>query len=190
MSFKVVVLASGTGSLFQALLENSDIYEIAALITDTPEAGALKVAELYGAPTHIVELENFDSRELWNRALADVLTSLKPDLVVSAGFMKIIGEPAITLFKNRIINTHPALLPLFPGAHAVRDALQAKVSTTGATIHFIDAGMDTGDIIAQREVAVMPEDSVETLHERIKEIERVLLVEVIGQFAREKTSHL
>lgn len=190
MSFKVVVLASGTGSLFKAILKNADIYEVVALITDTPQAEALKVAEAYGAHTHIVELENFESRELWNHSLAEALTSLEPDLVVSAGFMKIIGEPVISLFKNRIINTHPALLPLYPGAHAVRDALQANVSSTGATVHYIDAGMDTGEIIAQREVAIMPGDSVETLHERIKEVERVLLVEVIRTFAREKQTHL
>ncbi|MEN9923672.1 MAG: hypothetical protein RIS09_1186 [Actinomycetota bacterium] len=190
MSFKVVVLASGAGSLFKALLENADIYEVVALITDTPEAEALKIAEAYGARTYIVELEDFESRELWNHSLAEVLTSLEPDLVVSAGFMKIIGEPVISLFKNRIINTHPALLPLYPGSHAVRDALKAHASTTGATVHYIDAGMDTGEIIAQREVAVMPGDSVETLHERIKEVERVLLVDIIRQFAREKASNL
>lgn len=123
-------------------------------------------------------------REEWDQAMADTIADFDPDLIVSAGFMRILGPKVLAKFEGRIINTHPALLPEFPGAHAVRDALAAHVDVTGTTIHFIDAGVDTGEIIEQREVPVLDSDTEATLHERIKVVERELLVETVGKFAR------
>jgi phosphoribosylglycinamide formyltransferase-1 len=185
MSLRVVVLASGTGSLFSAMLDARDgSYEIAALITDNPQARAITIAHDAGVDVRVVEPANFVDRDEWNLALAAAIAEFKPGLIVSAGFMRILGADVLTEFPDRIINTHPALLPLFPGAHAVRDALAAGATSTGSTVHVIDAGVDTGPVIAQAVVEVLPADEEASLHERIKVVERRLLVDVVRRIAR------
>jgi phosphoribosylglycinamide formyltransferase-1 len=184
MTCRIVVLASGTGSLFSALLDarNDDVV-VEALITDVPTAGALAIARNAGVETRIVDPANFVDREEWDQALTASIQEFKPTLVVSAGFMRILGHDTLRAFPNRIINTHPALLPAFPGAHAVRDALAAGVAETGCTVHVVDEGVDTGPVIAQETVAVLPDDNEAVLHERIKSVERRLLVDVVRQVA-------
>jgi formyltetrahydrofolate-dependent phosphoribosylglycinamide formyltransferase len=120
-------------------------------------------------------------RAAWDRALAAELAAYEPRLVVSAGFMKLVGPAVLGAFGGRLINTHPALLPAFPGAHAVRDALAAGVQVTGATVHVVDAGIDTGPVLAQRQVDVLPGDDEARLHERIKAVERELLVQTVAE---------
>lgn len=180
---RVLVLASGSGTLFQALIdqvENLDI-QIVGLISDA-HVQACDRAEAANIPVRIVEMQS--DRAAWDAQLCDAMTAFTPDLIVSAGFMRILGPQVLAAFDGHIINTHPALLPAFPGAHAVRDALEANVDITGTTVHFVDAGVDTGEIIEQREVAVLDSDDEATLHERIKVVERELLVETVGKFAR------
>lgn len=181
----VVALVSGSGTLLQALLDaNLAQVRIVAVGADAADVPALARATAAGIPTFVVDPREFDDRDAWNEALAESLRSYAPDLVVSAGFMRIIGADVVREFQGRIINTHPALLPSFPGAHGVADALAYGVKVTGCTVHFIDVGVDTGTIIAQRAVDVEPGDSVESLHERIKVVERALLVDVVSEFAR------
>ena len=181
------MLASGTGSLFKALVEAQDkSYEVVALITDNSEAGAIGIAASAGIQVAVIALSDFDDRSAWDLALADCIDYYQPDLVVSAGFMRVIGEAGVTRFAGRLINTHPALLPAFPGAHAVRDALAAGAKETGSTVHFVDSGVDTGPVIVQKSVAVLDGDDEASLHERIKVVERELLVEVVKDFAGAK----
>lgn len=185
MTLKVVVLASGTGSLFRSLLEaRNDSFEIVALVTDNPTAGAIAIASSDGVVVRVVELQNFADRAEWDEALTAAIEEFHPELVVSAGFMRVLGATTLAAFPNRIINTHPALLPLYPGAHAVRDALAAGASETGSTVHVVDAGVDTGPVIAQEAVAVLAGDDEAALHERIKVVERRLLVEVVTRIAK------
>ncbi|WP_240498366.1 phosphoribosylglycinamide formyltransferase [Williamsia sp. 1135] len=183
-SLTVVILASGTGSLASALLDavEDDEYPatVAAVVSDR-ECAALKSAERRGVPTTVVPMT--DDRAEWDRALADTVAGHQPDLVVSAGFMRILGADFLARFGGRIINAHPALLPSFPGAHAVPAALAHGVKVTGSTIHLVDEGVDTGPILAQAPVAVNPADDEITLHERIKMVERVLLVAVVRSIA-------
>ena len=184
---RVVVLLSGTGSLCAALLAATDdpAYPAAVVavgsdrrrrrVSSTPAAGACRPSS---APSPTIP-----TAAAWDRALAAELAAVEPDLVVCAGFMKIVGPAVLDAFGGRLINTHPALLPAFPGAHAVRDALAAGVTVTGATVHVVDAGVDTGPVLAQREVAVLPGDDEARLHERIKDVERELLVQTVAQLA-------
>lgn len=191
---EIVVLVSGGGSLLQALLDDDargSVYQVVAVGADRDCAG-LERAMLAGIPTFTVEPRHFRARAEWDSSLADAIErsfESDPDapgaaqqLVVSAGFMRIIG--AATLSRHTVINTHPALLPSFPGAHGVRDALEHGVKVTGATCHFVDAGVDTGPVIAQRAVDVRAEDDEESLHERIKVCERDMLVDVVRGLAR------
>jgi phosphoribosylglycinamide formyltransferase-1 len=181
---RVAVLLSGTGSLSAALLAATDdpAYpaEVVAVGADRDAAG-LEHARARGIPTFVCAVGDFPERADWDRALAAQLAAHDPALVVSAGFMKIVGPAVLDAFGGRLINTHPALLPAFPGAHAVRDALAAGVSVTGATVHVVDAGVDTGPVLAQREIAVLPGDDEARLHERIKDVERELLVQTVAQ---------
>ena len=181
---RVVVLLSGTGSLCAALLEAADApgypATVVAVGADRPAAG-LEHARRRGIPTFVCPVGDHADRSAWDRALAAELAAHRPDLVVSAGFMKILGPVVLDAFGGRLVNTHPALLPAFPGAHAVRDALAAGVAVTGATVHLIDAGVDTGPVLAQREVPVEPGDDEAALHERIKTVERELLVDTVAQ---------
>lgn len=187
---RVVVLVSGTGSLCAALLAAADDptypVEVVAVGADRPAPG-LEHARRRGIATFVCPVGDHPDRGAWDRALAAELARHRPDLVVSAGFMKIVGPAVLDAFGGRLVNTHPALLPAFPGAHAVRDALAAGVAVTGATVHLIDAGVDTGPVVAQREVPVEPGDDEATLHERIKTVERELLVETVARLATEPT---
>ncbi|WP_090046737.1 phosphoribosylglycinamide formyltransferase [Lentzea fradiae] len=183
---RVVVLVSGSGTLMQALLDATDLpIEVVAVGADRENIEGLKRAERAGVPHFAVKLRDHADRAAWDAALTEAVASYEPDLVVSAGFMKILGERFLARFGGRMINTHPALLPAFPGAHGVRDALDYGVRVTGSTVHLVDAGVDTGPILAQEAVVVEPGDTEETLHERIKVVERRLLVETVGRLARE-----
>ena len=178
-----MVLASGSGTLLQALLDSSFVGpSIAGVGSDVADCGALVRARASGVPTFCVSPSSFATRDEWNAALLEELEALSPSLIVSAGFMRLIGPSVLSAFPGQIINTHPALLPAFPGAHGVRDALAYGVTVTGCTVHFVDAGVDTGEIIAQRAVSVLPDDTEASLHERIKTQERSLLVEVLLRF--------
>ena len=185
----IAVLISGSGSNLRALLEACDNplfpAKILAVGADNPAAG-LAHAEQFGVPTFVVEPGLFDSREKWAEVLLRNLEYHKPDLVVLAGFMKVLPAGFVAALSPNIINLHPSLLPAFPGAHAVRDALSAGADATGATVHIVDAGVDTGPILAQREIAIPAGISEPDLHEQIKTIERLLIVEVVSQIAEGK----
>ncbi|MBV2367150.1 phosphoribosylglycinamide formyltransferase [Streptomonospora sp. NEAU-YY374] len=186
LSARVVVLISGTGSNMAALLDAAAdrLYgaEVVAVGSDR-DAPGLALAERAGVATFTVRLADHRDRAEWDAALSERIAAFAPDLVVSAGFMRLLG-PAV-LDRHTVINTHPALLPAFPGTHAVRDALAYGVRITGATVHFVDSGMDTGPVIDQVAVPVLPGDDAEALHERIKTVERRMLVDVVGRLARE-----
>lgn len=189
MPLRIVVLASGGGSLLQALLDAQTAgrlpAQIVAVGSDRPEAPALDRAHRAGIDTFVRPLENSADRNAWDTALAEDVAAHHPDLVVSAGFMKILGAPFLQQFGGRIINTHPAPLPQFPGSHAVRDVLAAGVPESAATVIWVDAGIDTGEIIASIPVPVLPGDDEETLHERTKVVERELLIATIRRLAGE-----
>ncbi|WP_278261891.1 phosphoribosylglycinamide formyltransferase [Nocardia sp. AG03] len=182
----VVVLASGTGSLLAALLaaaqEPGYPAKIVAVGVDRVCA-ATDHAEAAGIEHFRVAVQDFPDRAAWDHALTEAVDAFRPDLVVSAGFMKIVGPAFLERFGGRFINTHPALLPSFPGAHGVRDALAYGAKVTGCTVHLVDAGVDTGPILAQEAVDVLPGDDEAALHERIKVVERRLLAEVIAAVA-------
>jgi phosphoribosylglycinamide formyltransferase-1 len=185
----VVVLISGAGSNLLALLKAADnpLYPVRVLAVGSDKAAdGLAHADLYGVPTFVVERERFNNVESWAKKLQENIQHFNPDLVLLAGFMKILPAGFVEAFSPNLLNTHPSLLPLFPGAHAVRDALAAGASETGVTIHVVDQGVDTGPVIAQRSVAVMPDDDQKSLHERIKVIERELLVETVLNVAEKK----
>ena len=141
-------------------------------------------AEAAGVDTFALPVDEAPSRAAWDGALTAAVAARAPDLVISAGFMRILGPAFLARFGPRVINTHPALLPAFPGAHAVRDALAYGVKVTGCTVHLVDAGVDTGPVVAQAAVPVEADDDEEVLHERIKSVERGLLVDVVGRMAR------
>lgn len=196
-----MLLASGSGTLTQAVLEafapvlDSPAtltesspgvqrgVQIAAIGTDKLQAGVLDRAASFAVPTFTVLPRDFDSRPDWDAALLEAVRAFEPDWVVSAGFMRILSPSFIGAFRHRIINTHPALLPSFPGAHAVRDALAAGVKVTGTTIHLVDEGVDTGPVIAQFPVEIRPEDTQDSLHERIRAVERRELVALLAHLA-------
>lgn len=179
------MLASGTGSLLQSLFEaavGDYPARVVAVGTDR-DCRAVKLAEAAAVPAFTVRLRDHSDRAAWDTALTSAVAAHQPDLVVSAGFMKILGPQFLSRFPARVLNTHPALLPSFPGAHAVRDALAYGVRVTGTTVHLVDAGTDTGPVLAQRAVEVRDDDDEETLHERIKVVERGLLVDVLAAIA-------
>ncbi|MEV1008076.1 phosphoribosylglycinamide formyltransferase [Streptomyces sp. NPDC049881] len=188
---RIVVLVSGSGTNLQALLDAAAAggaaygAEVVAVGADRPGIEGLRRAERAGLPTFVHRVRDFTDRAAWDRALTASVAAYEPDLVVSAGFMKILGTDFVAAFGGRLVNTHPALLPSFPGAHGVRDALAHGVKVTGCTVHFVDGGVDTGPIIAQEAVAVEQDDDEATLHERIKEVERRLLADVVGRLARD-----
>jgi phosphoribosylglycinamide formyltransferase 1 len=195
---RVVVLVSGSGTNLQALLddvherdvherdvhERDGDYEVVAVGADRPGTGGEARARAHGIATFVVSVGDFASREDWDGALTRQVAEHAPDLVVSAGFMKVLGP--LFLARHRTINTHPALLPSFPGTHGVRDALAHGVKVTGCTCHWVDAGVDTGRIIDQRAVRVEPADDEASLHERIKQAERAMLVEVVRGLAADR----
>ncbi len=182
---RLVVLASGTGSLLSSML--------AAAVGDYParvvavgvdrDCRATEIAAAASIPTFTVRLGEHPDRDAWDAAITEATAAHAPDLIVAAGFMKILGPQFLSRFCGRTLNTHPALLPAFAGAHAVPEALVYGVKITGCTVHLVDAGMDTGPILAQEPVPVLDGDNEETLHERIKVIERRLLVDVVAAMA-------
>lgn len=192
MPFRVAVLVSGTGTLLQALLDAQREGSLAARIvlvgSDRPGIEGLARAERAGVPTFVHPLPKGADRAAWDAELTERVAAADPDLVVSAGFMKLVGTAFLDRFGGRFINTHPALLPAFPGAHGVRDALAHGVKVTGCTVFEVDAGVDTGRILAQEPVRVLPDDTEDSLHERIKIVERQLLVEVVNHLARATAS--
>lgn len=182
---KVVVLISGGGSNLKALLDAAiDDYpaRIVAVGSDT-EAAGLEHARALDVATFVVRPRDYHDREAWGEAFAAQVRAHEPDLVVSAGLMRVLPAGFVREFSPRLINTHPALLPLFPGAHAVRDALAAGATQTGVTVHIIDEGVDTGPVLRQRVVAILADTDEDTLHEQIKQIERPLLVDTVRDIA-------
>jgi phosphoribosylglycinamide formyltransferase-1 len=189
LSARLVVLVSGTGTNLAALLEAAadPAYgaTVVAVGADRDGIEALARADLAGVPTFVLRVPDFPDREAWDAAYADEVAKYEPDLVISAGFMKLLSSRFLDRFGGRVVNTHPALLPSFPGMHGARDALAHGVKVTGCTLFVVDHGVDTGPIIAQRAVEVLDSDDEDTLHERIKAAERLMLVESIGRMARE-----
>lgn len=185
---RLVVLVSGAGTNLQALLDASadPAYgaRVVAVGADRPGIEALARAERAGVPTFVLRVAESPDRGAWDREIADLVAAHEPDLVVSAGFMKLAGPAFLARFGGRYVNTHPALLPAFAGMHAAADALAYGVKVSGATLFVVDEGVDTGAVIAQQPVAVAADDTVALLHERIKSVERVMLVEQVGAMSR------
>lgn len=186
---RIVVLVSGSGSNLQALLDAcaDPAYgaRVVAVGADRDGIAGLDRAAAAGVPTFVERVADHPTREDWDAALTARVAEHRPDLVISAGFLKLVGPRFLKAFGDRYLNTHNTLLPAFPGIHGPRDALAYGVKVTGATLFFVDAGMDTGPIVAQVAVPVRDDDDVETLTERIKEAERRQLVEQVGRLVRE-----
>ncbi|HWV26580.1 MAG TPA: phosphoribosylglycinamide formyltransferase [Aeromicrobium sp.] len=186
---RLVVLVSGSGTTLQALIDAADDPDFGARIVavgaDRSEIEGLARAERHGIDTFVVRLGDHPDRPAWDAALTAAVAAHDPDLVVLAGFMKLAGPVFLERFGGRTVNSHPALSPAFPGTTAPRDALAYGVKITGATLFVVDAGVDTGPIVAQVAVPVLPDDDVETLHQRIKDSEREMVVEWVGRLARE-----
>ncbi|MEI2712329.1 MAG: phosphoribosylglycinamide formyltransferase [Nocardioides sp.] len=184
---RIVVLVSGSGTNLQALLDAcadpSYGAQVVAVGADRDQIEGLARAQRNGVPTFVERVSAHPSRDDWDTALTSAVAAHAPDLVVSAGFMKLLGPRFLATHPS--VNTHPALSPSFPGMHAPADALAYAVKITGATLFVVDSGVDTGAIVAQVPVAVLPDDDVESLHERIKVAERAMLVDTVGRMARE-----
>ncbi len=189
MRARLLVLVSGEGTNLQALIDacRDPDYgaQVVAVGADRAGINGLARAERAGLPTFTVRLADYPAREDWDAALTSACAAYAPDLIVLAGFMKLVGKPFLDSFGGRCVNTHPALLPSFPGAHGVRDALAHGVKVTGCTVLIIDDGVDAGPIVAQACVPVADDDNEVTLHERIKVAERALLVGTVGRMVRE-----
>jgi phosphoribosylglycinamide formyltransferase-1 len=184
---RIVVLVSGTGSNLQAVIDAVRAgeleLEIAAVGADREGTYGVERSDEAGLETFVVNFNSFPTREEWDAALADKVASYSPEVVVSSGFMRIVSPEFIARFGGRYLNTHPALLPAFPGAHGVRDALDYGVKVTGCTVHWADAGVDTGPIIAQEALPIADGEDEDSLHERIKVVERRLLIDVLRRLA-------
>ena len=189
MRSRLVVLVSGAGTNLQALLDAcaSESYgaQVVAVGADRDGIAALARARAAGIATFTLRIRDFPARKDWDRALTAACAGFEPDLIVLAGFMKLVGADFLAAFGGRVINTHPALLPSFPGMHGVKDALDYAVKVSGCTVFLVDAGTDSGPIVAQAAVPVMDDDDEAVLHERIKVTERALLVGTVGRMARD-----
>lgn len=189
MSARLVVLVSGAGTNLQALLDAcidpSYGARVVAVGADRLGTAAIERARKVGVETFELPVSAYGDRRAWDEAVADAVAVHDPDLVVSAGFLKLAGDAFLSRFSGRYVNTHPSLLPSFPGMHAPRDALAYGVKLTGATLFFVDEGIDTGPIVAQVAVPVDPSDTEASLHERIKTAERALLVDTVGRMVRD-----
>lgn len=178
----IVVMASGTGSLLESLLRRAAaddaVYRVAAIVVDR-DCRAADIARAAGIELIDCRVSAHVDRAAWDADLTDRVGAVEPEWVVTAGFMKILGPAFVSRFGGRVVNSHPALLPSFPGARGVADALVHGVKVTGATVHLVDDGVDTGPILAQEAVAVRADDTEDSLHERIKSVERVLLADVV-----------
>lgn len=188
VAMRIVVLVSGTGSNLQAVIDAVQAGElrnvdIAAVGADKKGTYGVQRSAEAGIETFVVNFKDYADRAEWNHALTQKCLSYAPDYVISSGFMRIVGEEFINAFDGTYINTHPALLPSFPGAHGVRDALAYGVKVTGCTVHIADAGVDTGPILRQEAVEILPDDTEESLHERIKVVERRLLIATLRDLA-------
>lgn len=188
MTLRLAVLISGRGTNLVAILDaiarGACDAQVALVVSDRPSAPGLATAAARGIRTDVVRMADHASRAAWDEALAQRVAEVEPELVVLAGFMRVVGPAFLARFTDRIINVHPALLPLFPGTDGPAQALAAKVRISGCTVHVVDAGVDTGPVLAQAAVRVLPDDSVESLHERIQRAEHRLLPEVIDAIAR------
>jgi phosphoribosylglycinamide formyltransferase-1 len=186
---RLVVLVSGEGTNLQALIDacRDEAYgaRVVAVGADRSGINGLNRAERVGIPTFVHRLSEYPAREDWDAALARTCAGYQPDLVILAGFMKLVGKAFLDAFGGRCLNTHPALLPSFPGTHGVRDALAHGVKVTGCTVFIIDEGVDAGPIVAQASVPVADDDDEATLHERIKVAERALLAGTVGRMVRD-----
>ena len=189
MTSRLVVLVSGEGTNLQALIDacRDEAYgaQVVAVGADRSPVNALARAMRAGLPTFVVRLADYADREEWDAALARACAAYQPDLIILAGFMKLVGQEFLAAFGGRCLNTHPALLPSFPGTHGVRDALAHGVKVTGCTVFIVDEGVDAGPIVAQASVPVADGDDEATLRERIKVAERALLVGTVGRMVRE-----
>ena len=189
MSARLIVLVSGEGTNLQALIDvcQDPGYgaEIVAVGADRPNITALRRASDAGIPTFVLRVGDYAGRGEWDQALAGECAAREPDLIVCAGFMKLVGKAFLERFAGRCVNTHPALLPSFPGMHGVRDALDYGVKVTGCTLFIVDDGVDSGPVVTQVCVPVGDDDDEPTLHERIKVAERALLVDTVGRMIRE-----
>ena len=181
----MVVLVSGGGTNLQALIDAAAEPDypanVVAVGSDRSGIAALDRAAAAGIPTFIASPDHYPDRTTWDTALADATTAYRPDLVVLAGFMRLVGPVFLERFPQRVINTHPALSPAFPGMQGPRDALAYGVKITGCTIFVVDSGVDTGPIVAQVAVPVLDDDDAQSLHDRIKEHERELLVRTVAE---------
>jgi phosphoribosylglycinamide formyltransferase 1 len=186
---RLLVLVSGTGSILQALMDACADpgfgARIVAVGADREGTGGVARAEAAGIPTFVRRLKDSPDRFAWDQALTSDCAAFEPDLVILAGFLKLVGADFLTRFGGRLVNTHPALLPAFPGLHSVRDALAHGVKVTGCSVILVDAGVDSGPILAQAPVPVLDEDDEETLHERIKVAERTLVVDTVGRMIQQ-----
>lgn len=186
---RLVVLVSGSGTNLQAILDAcaDPAYgaRVVAVGADREGIEGLARADRAGVPTFSRTVGQFSSREHWDRALTDSVAGFEPDLIVLAGFMKLVSDDFLARFDHMVVNTHPALSPSFPGMHGPQEALEYGVKVTGCTLFLVDGGVDTGPIVAQRAVPVEDDDDVESLHERIKVAERAMLVDAVGRIARE-----
>jgi len=189
MNARLVVLASGEGTNLQALIDASadPAYgaTVVAVGADRDNIGALDRAAKSNIPTFTLQVGRFGSREEWDQALTASCARYEPDLIVCAGFMKLVGTAFLARFAGRCLNTHPALLPSFPGMHGVKEALEYGVKVTGCTVFIVDENVDAGPVLAQAAVPVLDDDDEKTLHERVKVAERALLVATVGRMARE-----
>ncbi|MDD9939137.1 MAG: phosphoribosylglycinamide formyltransferase [Myxococcales bacterium] len=187
MSLPIAVLISGTGSNLKAILQAIEAgrcdARVAAVLSDRSKAKGLELARERRIPTEVVRLKAYEDRGAWDAALAERVASFDPGLVVLAGFMKIVGPAMIAAFPSRIVNVHPALLPSFPGTDGPGDAVAAGVRVSGCTVHVVDAGVDTGPILAQAAVPVLPGDDRDALHARIQRLEHRLLPGVVHAVA-------
>ena len=185
---RIVILLSGSGSnaqaVFDAVSSGALPIQISAVGSDTPDAYGLVRARDAGLETFVLDYADYPNRTAWTVALSDAVAGYDPDLVLSSGLMRIVGPEFIDRFAGRFINTHPALLPSFPGAHGVRDALAAGVKITGTTLHLVDAGVDTGRILDQRAVRIHPGEDEAALHERIKVEERAMVLDALTALYR------
>lgn len=185
---RLVILLSGTGTLARNILvaarDGRLSAEVVAIGSDREHAVGLGLADEFDIDSFTISPTDYRDRPEWDAALAERICQYSPDWVVSAGFMRILGAKTLGMFHERIVNSHPSLLPAFPGARAVSDALSYGVKVTGSTIHLVDEGVDTGPILSQTAVAVEPDDSVESLHERIKVVEREHLVDVLTKLCQ------
>lgn len=183
MKKKIAVFASGSGSNYQAIMEDirekqKDI-EVSLLICDKPGAKAVERAKIFGTPVHVFNPKNYQSKAEYESEIRTLLQTAGVDLIILAGYMRLIGETLLTAYEGRILNIHPSLLPAFPGKDAIGQAVRAGVQKTGVTVHYVDSGMDTGKVIAQESLEIEPDEPEEVLQQRIQQIEHRLYPETI-----------